>query len=72
MVLDKGRPLANVRVDRVLIEEDDEVVDTQYTDHEGRFSFRPIYRQRFELFDFFPHEIVVTQKILLKYDGKEY
>lgn len=72
VVMNKGVPLANVEVKRVYVEEYDEIVDRTFTNSEGMFSFRPIYRPRFRWFDLFPHEIVITQKMIMIYEGKEY
>lgn len=72
IVMNKGVPLPNVEVKRVYVEEYDEIVDRTYTNSEGKFSFRPIYRPRFRWFDLVPHEIVITQKLIMIHEGKEY
>lgn len=72
VVMDQGVPLHNVKVNRVYVEDYDEIIDSTYTNNEGKFYFSPIYRPRFRLFDLVPHEIVITQRLIIIHEGKEF
>ncbi|MEZ5578865.1 MAG: DUF6795 domain-containing protein [Candidatus Competibacteraceae bacterium] len=73
LVLSKGQPIPNVEVERIYNWgwKDITKQETVMTDQEGRFHFDSISESSF-FGSIVPHEPVITQKILIHYQGEDY
>ena len=73
LVLQDGKPLANVEVVRSYSEVDKEGSESVKTNKNGTFYFPNATNTLFFEFSFFPpSEIVISQEIIIKYEGKAY
>jgi hypothetical protein len=71
VVLDHGRPISGATVERFVKDSNKENSDTTVTDSNGRFHFK-IMEKPPSFPKLFPHETVVTQRILVTVDKNKY
>lgn len=73
VVLDKGKPVQDAEVERIYNWGWKDVTKQEKTttDQEGRFHFNPVVESTF-FGSILPHEPVITQKILIRYQGIDY
>jgi len=69
-VLLEGKPIAGAEVTRTAIYKQDNHVETTVSDQNGSFHFDAL--DVHSVNRILPSEIVVTQKITIHYDGKDY
>jgi hypothetical protein len=72
VVLDNGKPVPGVVVERFVMESNQEGLDSTVTDARGKFSFKSIEKTSFSISRLFPHEVVITQKLFINSGNYKY